>query len=124
MPLNQLATRFRLSRFEIQFIVLGLASHVEPRMTSLVASSNRELFSRSVTVRLALERFCDSVSERIAQRQAFAPEGRLLSHGLISLGKVEVGGTGSLLARRLELTTPTLRFLLQEGGLIINTAQP
>ena len=117
VPLAQLVERFRLDGFELKCVLLGLASHVEPRMSSVVAASGRELFSRAVTVRLALERFCGTALERIKARRSFLASGPLIQHQLIALGKVEAGASAGLLARRIELTTPTLRFLLREDEL-------
>ena len=117
VPLAQVARRFRLNRFETRCVVLALACHVEPRMTQLVARTSQDVFSRAITVRLALERFCATVEERLAARQAFLASGRLLRHRILVLGRSEVGASEGLLARRVELTTPTLRFLLQEDEL-------
>ena len=122
-PLSQLVDRFRLTTFEVRCVLLGLASHIEPRMSAVVASSGRDLFSRSITVRLTLERFCQSAAERVEARKSFLGSGALIRHGLIALGKAEAGASEELLARRLTLTTPTLRFLLQEDELSESVAR-
>ncbi|MGB0588200.1 MAG: ATP-binding protein [Myxococcota bacterium] len=122
-PLGQLAERFRLNTFELRCVLLGLASHIEPRMSTVVASSGRDIFSRSVTVRLTLDRFCASAAERVEARKSFLGSGALIRHGLIALGKTEAGANEELLARRVALTTPTLRFLLQEDELSESVAK-
>jgi SpoVK/Ycf46/Vps4 family AAA+-type ATPase len=122
-PLGQLATRFRLNTFELRCVLLGLASHIEPRMSAVVASSGRDVFSRSVTVRLTLDRFCTSAAERVEARKSFLGSGALIRQGLVALGKTEVGANEELLARRVSLTTPTLRFLLQEDELSESVAK-
>ncbi|MDP6946293.1 MAG: ATP-binding protein, partial [Myxococcota bacterium] len=122
-PLGQLTERFRLTGFELRCIVLGLASHIEPRMSAVVASSGRDVFSRTITVRLTLDRFCTTAPERLAARKSFLNAGALIRHGLVALGKAEAGASEGLLARRLQLTTPTLRFLLQEDELSESVAK-
>ena len=122
-PLGQLVDRFRLNTFELRCVLLGLASHIEPRMSAVVASSGRDIFSRTLTVRLTLDRFCQNASERVAARKSFMNAGALVRHGLIALGKAEAGASEGLLARRIQLTTPTLRFLLQEDELSESVAK-
>jgi SpoVK/Ycf46/Vps4 family AAA+-type ATPase len=117
VPLAQLAERFRLDRFELRCVTLALASHIEPRMSALVAQSGSDTFSRSLTVRLVLERFCADPAERLRARQSFLPSGRLVRNRLLVLGRTEVGAAEGLLSRRLELAAPTLRFLLREEEL-------
>lgn len=122
-PLAQLVHRFELDSFELKCVILGLANHIEPRMTSLVARTGREMFSRSVTVRLAIEYFCRTPAERVRARQSFLPSSRLVRNRLIALGRVEVGASDGLLSRRFELTTPALRFLLSEDELSESVAR-
>ena len=122
-PLPALVKRFGLSRFETQTVMLALATHVEPAMPQLVASSGGSTFSRAVTVRLAIERFCPTMAERLAARQAFHPDAALLRHRLVTLGRREVGASEGLLSRRVELTTPTVRYLLREEALSDDVAR-
>lgn len=122
LPLADLARRFRLNSFELRCVVLALASHIEPRMSQLVAQSSREVFARGVTIRLAVERFCTLPTERVTARKSFLPSSPLIRNRIMSLGRTEVGASEGLLSRRLELTTPTLRFLLREAELSENLA--
>ena len=117
VPLAHLVRRYGLDPFELKCVVLALATHVEPRMTQIVAATGPNVFSRAVTVRLALECFCGELGERVRARRAFQPDGPLLRHGLLTLGKREAGAAEGLLARRLELSTPTVRYLLAEEAL-------
>jgi SpoVK/Ycf46/Vps4 family AAA+-type ATPase len=123
VPLAQLAARFRLDSFELTCVTLALASHLEPRMSTIVAYSGGDTFSRALTVRLVLERFCRHPAERLQARRSFLPSGRLVRGRLVALGRTEVGSSESLLSRRFELTAPTLRFLLQETELTGQVAQ-
>ena len=123
IPMADLARRFRLNSFELRCVVLALASHIEPRMSQLVASSSREMFARGVTIRLAVERFCTLPTERVTARKSFLPSSPLIRNRIMSLGRTEVGASEGLLSRRLELSTPTLRFLLREAELSENLAK-
>jgi SpoVK/Ycf46/Vps4 family AAA+-type ATPase len=117
IPLADLVRRFRLNSFEVKCLVLALASHIEPRMSALIATASRDTLVRGVTIRLAMERFCTTASERVMARQSFLPSGTLIRNHMIALGRTEVGTSEGLLSRRMELTTPTLRFLLREHEL-------
>ncbi|PIE18508.1 MAG: hypothetical protein CSA66_04680 [Proteobacteria bacterium] len=117
LPLADLTRRFRLNSFELRTVVLALASHIEPRMSQLVAKSSREVFARGVTIRLAVERFCTDPAERVTARRSFLPSSPLVRNRILTLGATEVGASEGLLSRRITLTTPTLRFVLRENEL-------
>ncbi|MFT5429898.1 MAG: SpoVK/Ycf46/Vps4 family AAA+-type ATPase [Myxococcota bacterium] len=121
--LCQLVAKHGLDRFEVQCVVLALATHVEPKLTQLVADSGSSVFSRIVTVRLALDCFCRSLEERVRARRSFQPDGRLVRHQIVSTTKREVGAGDGLLARQIELTTPTVRHLLREEALSEDVAR-
>jgi SpoVK/Ycf46/Vps4 family AAA+-type ATPase len=117
VPIADLVSRFRLNSFELKCLVLTLASHIEPRMAALVSTASKDSFSRGVTIRLAMERFCTSATERVTARQSFLPSAPLMRHHMVTLGRTEIGSSEGLLSRRVELTTPTLRFILKENEL-------
>ncbi|MCC6624274.1 MAG: AAA family ATPase [Deltaproteobacteria bacterium] len=117
VPLADLVLRFRLNSFEVRCLVLTLASHIEPRMAALVATTSKDTFARGVTIRLAMERFCATATERVNARQSFLPSAPMMRHHMIALGRTEVGSNEGLLSRKMELTTPTLRYLLKENEL-------
>jgi len=117
IPLADLVQRFRLNSFELRCLVLALASHIEPRMAALVTSASKDNFTRGVTIRLAMERFCLTATERVQARAAFLPSAPLIRNHMIALGRTEVGASEGLLSRRMELTTPTLRYILKENEL-------
>ena len=116
-PIARLVDRFGLSTLELRCVLLGLGHRIEPKMSSLVASAGRDLFSRALTVRLAIEKFSADAVQQIHARRAFAPSGTLLRNRIVALGSVEAGASEGLLARRYELTQPTVRYLLQEDEL-------
>jgi|GEM_PF-348047 len=117
VPLADLVARFRLNTFEVKCLVLALASHIEPRMSALIASASRDTLVRGVIIRLAMERFCATANERVTARQSFLPSGTLIRNHMMTLGRTEIGTSEGLLSRRMELTTPTLRFILREHEL-------
>ncbi len=117
IPLAQLAKRFRLDGFELKCLMLATACHTEPKMSQILARLGREMFSRSVTVRVVVDQFCRTAAERMNARKAFLPSSRLVKNQLISLSRTELGAPDALLARYLEITPPTLRFVLGEDEL-------
>lgn len=117
IPIADLVHRFRLNSFELRCLVLALASHIEPRMAALVSTASKDSFARGVTIRLAMERFCATAAERVTARQSFLPSAPLIRNHMVALGRTELGGSEGLLSRRIELTTPTLRFILKENEL-------
>ena len=113
-PLARLAHRYTLSRFELQCVVCALATQVEPRMNALVAAAGAEIYSRTVTVRLLLERFTFDTRERIGGRQSFQADAPLVRHRVVVLGDGPAGDPDDLLSRTVRLSTPVLHFLLEE----------
>ncbi len=123
IPLANLVRRHNLTSFETKCVLLALAPHLEPRMSAIINKAGVDLFTRAATVRLALDRFCQSPAERIRERQSFLPSGRLRLGRVILLSDGEIGGSEGLLARRIELSTPTLRYLLLEDELSESVAR-
>jgi SpoVK/Ycf46/Vps4 family AAA+-type ATPase len=122
-PLAHLAARFQLDDFALQCLMLAVAFRIEPRMASIVAESGTELFTRELTVRVAVERFCGDLGARLSARQAFQPSSPLIRHRLIRVGPAEPGGADDLLGRRFEVTTPCLRTVLGESELAESVAR-
>jgi SpoVK/Ycf46/Vps4 family AAA+-type ATPase len=121
--MGQLVRRFSLDEFEVKCLLLALVPHAEPRMASLIAKANSDVFSRNVTVGFALERFCRHTDERIRRRQAFLSSGSLIKHRLVTLGVIDVGMADALLSRRFQLTMPTVRYLMGEEELADDVAK-
>ena len=121
--MGQLVRRFSLDDFEVKCLLLALVPHAEPRMASLVAKANTEVFSRNITVGFALERFCGLMDDRIRRRQVFLPSGTLIKNRLLTLGPMEIGMPDALLSRRFQLSMPTVRYLMGEDELADDVAK-
>ncbi len=119
--LGRAVARAGLDRFELQALTLALAHEVEPSVARLVSELSSDPLSQGVTVGLTLEVLCATAAERYRARQRFAPDGRLLTSGLVALtGDDALHGADpahSLLRRRLVVPPPAARALLDEAGL-------
>ncbi len=116
LRLTQLVRNFDLDTFEFQTLMIGMATHIEPRTPVLVASS-RSAFVRSITVRLVLESLCEIPEEALKRRASFLPMGKLMKHRLISLEAGVDGPMRGLLARTLTVSMSALRYVLSEEEL-------
>jgi len=122
--LGYLAGRMRLGPFELQCILLALARHIEPRMSSVLARYAQERLEIGASVGLAIEAFCKDTADRVACRRALLPSAPLLRYNLVQLRDPPPGGVATgLLAQELDLSQPFLRFLLGEEGLSTNVAR-
>ncbi|MEZ4269506.1 MAG: ATP-binding protein [Myxococcota bacterium] len=117
LPLAQLSERFRLDSFELRCLMLALAPHIEPGLTKRLMDAGQETFGRAISVRVAMDRFCDGPEARVKARRKLLPDAPLVRFGLLEVGRSELGSSGGLLGRRLELSAPTLRFILREHDL-------
>ncbi|MCB9728784.1 MAG: AAA family ATPase [Deltaproteobacteria bacterium] len=118
--ISSLVKRFGLSSFELKCIMVGLGQHVQPTMAAVLERSGGSVFSRAVTVRLLIDRFCEGTDETLRARRSFFRSAPLLRHRLASLGQPEAGSSAGLMARRLVVTAPTIRYLLWEEELSEN----
>jgi SpoVK/Ycf46/Vps4 family AAA+-type ATPase len=117
VPLARLVERCGLDSFELKCVVLALTRHVEPQMLSLVTYSSVDRTERTLGARLVVEKFCETPAERLRARHSFLPTGALLRHQLVHMTPRELDGDEGLLTQRYDLTTATLRYLLQEEDL-------
>lgn len=116
LRLAQLAHNFQLDTFEFQVLMIGMATHIEPRTPTLVAGA-RSSFVRSITVRLVLESLCKDAAESLQRRHSFLPTGKLVKHRLISLEAGVDGPMRGLLARTVTVSQSALRYVLSEEEL-------
>ena len=123
VPLSLLADRFQLSSFELQTLTLALSVHIEPGMTKFLSKLAGPLNTRRVTARVAIQCFCGEIPEKMAARRAFLPSAPLRRHLLVRFGKADAGAVAGIMDRALEITTPTLRYLLREDELTESVAR-
>lgn len=85
LPLVRLTERYELSRFELDILLLAIASEVDLHYETLYAYAQNDITKKRPTVELALKIGCESVRTRLAARAVFAETGTLLSRHLIRL---------------------------------------
>jgi len=115
--MNRLAERFGLATFDLDLILLALATEVDLRYERLIAYLQDDVTRRRPTVDLALNLFCASVDEKVARRAHFAPESPLIRNDLLRL-LPDPSQTGPpLLAHYLKLDEQVTSFLLGHDSL-------
>ncbi|MEZ4445170.1 MAG: hypothetical protein R3B72_39220 [Polyangiaceae bacterium] len=108
-----IVSRFQLSPFDADVLVLALAQEVDLRYERLFGYLHDDVTRRQPTVGLALMLLCGTPEERIVARRSFDPDGPLLRHHLVELSKE---GTSEL-SRSLRLDRALLGHLLGQQGL-------
>jgi SpoVK/Ycf46/Vps4 family AAA+-type ATPase len=116
-PLAQLTARHHLDTFGLQTVLLALAWQVEPRIAGLVADAGADGGAGGVTVHMAVDCFANSAVARYGARMCFLPSAPLVRGGILHVRHLDSAGSPDLLRARIELTEPTLRFLLGEPEL-------
>ena len=120
--LANLVQNFSLDTFEFQVLMIGMATHIEPRTPTLVAGS-RSAFVRSITVRLILESLSRDSREALNRRPVFLPTGKLVRNRLITLEDGVDGPMRGLLARTVTASASALRYILSEEELSETTGR-
>ena len=84
-PLKRLARLFRLSAFEEDVLLLGLAPEIDLRFERLYAYIQDDVTRKRPSVDLALRLLCPDPAARLEARRSFAPGSPLLRHHLIQV---------------------------------------
>ncbi len=83
--LGQLVTRFDLTSFEIDLLLLSLLPQFESRYELLLRYLQDDSKATGVTVAFALGLLCQGVDDRLAQEACLSQQATLLFNGLITL---------------------------------------
>jgi SpoVK/Ycf46/Vps4 family AAA+-type ATPase len=115
--LSRLAERFELGTFDLDLILLSLATEVDLRYERLIAYLQDDVTRRRPTVDLALNLFCGSVDEKVNRRAHFAPDSPLIRNDLLHLlpDPSQIGPP--LLSHYLKLDEQIATFLLGQNSL-------
>lgn len=81
LPLEQIAIKFDLDRFEVYVILIALASSINSDLENVV-----DELGRDCNVSLLLTFLCNSFAEKIKARKYFLRDGKLRKYGLIGSG--------------------------------------
>lgn len=87
LVLDQLATRFALTAFETDVLLLGLLPYFDSRLHTVFAFAHARQLQKLPSFDLALTALCPDPMERIVQDGAFYPHSSLLKHQLIGVAK-------------------------------------
>lgn len=114
--LESLAARLRLDTFEKKLLLLLVGKTVSPVVKTLMETltdGSSRVVDDVVTVGQALAILCQDFHAQISHRKYFYRSGRLMSHGLISLGKSRWHqGSGDLTDNRISLDRRVLDWVV------------
>ena len=106
-----------LSRFDYGVLVLALAPELDLRYERIYAYLQDDVTKHRPTVDLALNLFCTEWTERLAERQRFAPDAPLIKSGLLKLTATNAATNPPLLTRFLQLDDRVARALIGDDAL-------
>lgn len=112
-----LSQTFGLSFFEMDIILIALASEIDLRYENLYAYLQNDVTRKRPTVDLALNLLCKSPDEKLARRIHLDSDAPLVKQGIIHLITDPNHLQPPLLAHYLKLDEQILRFLLGQDGL-------
>ncbi len=110
LRLEALERLFRLSRFEIDALLLCLLPEIDPECQKIYSYLQDDATSKLPTVHLALELLGGSLSEKLEARRSFSPESSLIKYGFVHLQDVR-GRSGSLLGKSLHIDERIVSYL-------------
>ncbi|HUS12538.1 MAG TPA: AAA family ATPase, partial [Pyrinomonadaceae bacterium] len=115
--LTWLARSFDLTLFDLDVILLTLATELDLRYERIIAYLQDDVTRRRPSVDLALNLFCSSADEKLARRANFAPEAPLIRQELIRLLPDQSHNAPPLLAHYLKLDEQITTLLLGQRTL-------
>lgn len=114
--LEEIATKFKLNKFEQNVIVMLIGKTISPVIKNLidgVDTSPVQRMDESIIINQILSVFCDTFQEQVAHRVYFYKSSRLLSRGLVKLHRGRWHSTaGDLVDQRVELDRRVLDWVV------------
>jgi SpoVK/Ycf46/Vps4 family AAA+-type ATPase len=110
MQLHDLQKLFQLHPFEVEALLICLASELDMRYEKIYAYLQNDVMKKRATVDLVINLLCPSIEGRLKAREYFSPEARLISNRLIHLA-----GDGMdvpLLSRPIKVDERIVSYLL------------
>lgn len=114
---QRLAARHGLTQFDLDILLLALASEFDLRYERLFAYLQDDVTRKRPTVDLVLRLLCPDDAARFVVRGRFSADAPLLRHGLVQLVNDPGVMHPPLLARAIGPDEQTVRWLLGTGGL-------
>jgi hypothetical protein len=115
--LARLATKYRLTPFDLDVIVIAVAPELDLRYERLYAYLQDDVTRKRPSVDLALSLLCSSPDARLARRAHFSADAPLVREGLLQLLADPHQLQPPLLARHLKPDPQVVHLLVGHGGL-------
>jgi AAA+ superfamily predicted ATPase len=116
LPMARLRENAGLDALDAKILLLAVAPHVDVEIRDAIARFNDNLLANYVDVRLCLELLTTDAEARLAMRQRFGNEGRLVRAQLVHLGPTRDGGQDNLLGHEVVPAKRVVQLLLGEVG--------
>ena len=117
LRLERLRALFALTPFDVDILLIGLASEIELKYERLYAYLQDDVTRKRAGVAMILNLLCATVDERLSARRHFLPDAPLLRHQLIALFYDPSQPHPPLLAQYVKPDPYVVEYLLQEDGL-------
>src|SRR2546421_4790443 len=110
--LPRLSRLFRLTRFEEECLLIGLAAEIDRKYEKLYAYLQDDVTRKRASVDLVLRLLCRTVEERVSARQAFDSQAPLLKYLLLHLSDNATDSPSTFLSRSLQVDERIVNYLL------------
>lgn len=115
--LSWLQRTFGLSTFDLDVVLIALASEIDLRYGRLYAYLQDDVTRKRPTVDLVLNLLCASAEEKLTGRGRFSPTAPLLAHRLLHLITESNQIQPPLLAQAIKLDDQIVRLLIEQESL-------
>lgn len=112
LRLSELATRFSLTAFDIDVVLICLAAELDLRYERLYAYLQDDVTKKRPSVDLVLNLLCTSFPAKLEARERFSMAAPLLHHQLVSLLEDPASPRSPLLSRYVKLDERIVNYLL------------
>ncbi|MGB5061541.1 MAG: hypothetical protein WBO48_22775, partial [Candidatus Promineifilaceae bacterium] len=112
LRLDHLTTAFHLTAAETDALLIALAPEIDPRYERLYAYLQDDVTRKRPSIDLTLNLLTANFQAKLAQRQLFADDGRLLAHRLLFRYTDNLNSAATLLAHFLRVAPGVVEFLL------------
>ena len=110
--LQKLAHLFKLSAFEIDCLLICLASEIDPRYERLYAYLQDDVTKRRPSVDLVLDLLCPTIELKVTGRRSFLSQAPLVRHRLVQLFEDPAKPYPTLLGRYIRIEERIVNYLL------------
>lgn len=115
LRLHILSELFHLQRFEVDTILIGLASELDLRYEKLYSYIQNDVTKKRPTVDLVIKLLCGSVEERFRAREYFSSAAPLNRNRLVNL--IGDGQETSLLSKSIKIDERIINYLIGADGI-------